>query len=146
MNLFIVLIVLVVMLLATFSYAKSQREKRKAAESYAASVRQQNQELAETINQLQQINKQAAENHAELASKPNDELAEHANSLFGPGSDDFLKSLKELRAESGLSVRKAASLSGISSTHFSAIENGKRKPSDETLENIKQVFAGAKKK
>lgn len=145
MNLFIVLIVIVIMLIAAVSYAKSQRTKRKAAENYVKVLQNDLTSLTEMNQNLQKINQEKSEKLADLVSTPDEGLEGRANDLFG-SDDELLSSLKDLREAAGLSVRKAAQLTGISSTHFSAIENGKRKPSDETRKNLEKVFENVKKK
>lgn len=145
MNLFVMLIVVVIMLIAAVSYAKGQRTKRKAAEAYAKDLQRDLASMAEHNQELQKINRENSEKLAELVATPDTDLDDRANTLFSK-EDELLSSLKELREQAGLSVRKAAQLTGISSTHFSAIENGKRKPSEKTRESLEKVFKDVKKK
>lgn len=44
--------------------------------------------------------------------------------------------LRESRIEQGLSIQELSTLSGISASHISRIERGKRKPSPHTLKKI----------
>jgi Tfp pilus assembly protein PilE len=57
MNLFVVLIVVVIMLIAAVSYAKGQRTKRKAAEAYVKDLQRDLASMAEHNQELQKINR-----------------------------------------------------------------------------------------
>ena len=48
--------------------------------------------------------------------------------------------LKQLRSDLGLSLRQAAEKLGISESFLSQIENGKRRPSPDLLEEISELF------
>lgn len=43
---------------------------------------------------------------------------------------------RDLRIEKGLSIQKLSALSGVSASHISRIESGKRNPSKKTLSKI----------
>ena len=55
---------------------------------------------------------------------------------------DFAKAFRIIRAASGLSQSELAHRIGISASHLSLIENGRRQPSLKVISNIAQV-AGA---
>jgi Mg2+ and Co2+ transporter CorA len=83
MNLFVVLIVVVIMLIAAVSYAKGQRTKRKAAEAYVKDLQRDLASMAEHNQELQKINRKNSEKLAELVATPDTDLNNRANDLFG---------------------------------------------------------------
>ena len=57
------------------------------------------------------------------------------------------KVLKDLRIQSGLTMRKAGELLGLSDTYISHIETGRMDvPTDGKLENILSIYGGMKRK
>lgn len=57
------------------------------------------------------------------------------------------KVLRDLRIQSGLTMRQAGALLGLSDTYISHIETGRMDPpTDEKLENILAIYGGMKRK